>query len=252
MKKLFDKNEITFAVVLIIVYVVGSSVILNVSEDPLVQNIAAAVFNAVMTAVLIVFIAKNNLAKHVGLCRSDVSAAKMLFYIPLILCATVTLFFGLGLEVSPANVAFRTVKMIFVGFLEEVIFRGFLFKGICKENVTRAIVISSVTFGIGHLVNLFNGYDILSAVVQIVFAVAVGFLLVFIFYRTGSLLACIGFHALNNSVTGFTTGEKLISAIGSEQTAALVSTAAKIVITVIYLLYVIKLPKRQLTADSTQ
>lgn len=252
MKKLFEKNEITFAVVLIIVYVVGSSVILNVSEDPLVQNIAAAAFNAVMTAVLIVFIAKNNLAKHVGLCRSEVSAAKMLFYIPLILCATATLFFGVGLEMSPAATVFRTVKMIFVGFLEEVIFRGFLFKGICKENVTRAIVISSVTFGIGHIVNLFNGYDILSAVVQIVFAVAVGFLLVFIFYRTGSLIACICFHSLNNSVSGFSSGEHLINALGSEQTAALVSTAAKIAITIIYLLYVIKLPKRQLTVDSTQ
>lgn len=252
MKKLFEKNEITFAVVLIIIYVVGSSVILNISDDLFVQNIAAAAFNAVMTAVLIVFIAKNGLAKYVGLCRSEVSAAKMLFYIPLILCAVATLFFGIGLEVSPANVAFRTVKMIFVGFLEEIIFRGFLFKGICKENVTRAVIISSVTFGIGHVVNLFNGYDIFSAVVQIVFAVAVGFLLVFIFYRTGSLIACIWFHALNNSVTGFTTGEKLINALGSEQTAALVSTAAKTVITVIYLLYVIKLPKRQLTADSTQ
>lgn len=252
MKKLFEKNEITFAVVLIIVYVVGSSVILNVSEDPLVQNIAGAAFNAVMTAVLLIFIAKNNLAKYVGLCSSEVSAVKMWFYIPLILCATVTLFFGLGLEVSPANVAFRTVKMIFVGFLEEVIFRGFLFKGICKENVTRAIIISSVTFGIGHVVNLFNGYDLFNNIVQIVFAVAVGFMLVFIFYRTGSLIACICFHSLNNSVSGFTSGEHLINALGSEQTAQLVITAVKIAITGIYLLYVIKLPKRQLTVDSTQ
>ena len=252
MKKLFQKNEITFAVVLIIIYVVGSSVILNISDDVLVQNIAAAAFNAVMAVLLFVFIKKNDLMMYVGLCRSEISAAKMWFYIPLWICAAGTLVFGIGLDMSPAAVVFRTVKMLFVGFLEEVIFRGFLFKGICKSNVTRAIVISSVTFGIGHIVNLFNGYDLLNNIAQIVFAVTVGFLLVFIFHRTGSLLACIGFHSLNNCVTGFASGERLINALGSEQTAAIVISAAKIVIMVIYMIYVIKLPKRQTTADGAR
>lgn len=249
MKKLFDKNEITFAVVLIIIYVVGSSVILNISDDPFVQNLAAAAFNAVMTAVLLIFIAKNNLAKYLGLCRSEVPAAKMLFYIPLILCATVTLFFGIGLEMSPSATVFRTIKMLFVGFLEEIIFRGFLFKGICKENVTRAIVISSVTFGIGHVVNLFNGAELFNNILQIVWAVIVGFMLVFIFYRTGSLLACIGFHSLNNCVTGFASGANLTEAVG-EQSARLILHAIRFALSLIYLLYVIKLPKRQLTVDS--
>ena len=249
MKKLFEKNEITFAVMLIIIYVVGSSVIMNISEDALVQNAAAAAFNAVMSVVLFIFIKKNDLMKYVGLCGSDVSAARMWFYIPLVLCAVMPLFFGIGLQLSPAAVAFRTVSMLFVGFLEEVIFRGFLFKGICKSNVTRAIVISSVTFGIGHIVNLFNGYNIFSNIVQIVFAVAVGFLLVFIFHRTGSLIACIGFHSLNNSVNGFASGEFLINALGSEEAASIVSAGAKIVIIAIYMIYVIKLPKRQLAVD---
>ncbi|MCH5207792.1 MAG: CPBP family intramembrane metalloprotease [Oscillospiraceae bacterium] len=247
MKKLFEKNEVMFAVVLIIIYVVGSSVILNISDDALVQNIGGAAFNAVMTVLLFIFIRKNDLMKHVGLCRSEVSAAKMWFYIPLVLCATLTLFFGIGLELSPLATVFRTIKMLFVGFLEEVIFRAFLFKGICKSNVTRAIIISSVTFGIGHIVNLFNGYDIFGNITQIVFAVAVGFMLVFIFHRTGSLIACIGFHSLNNCVTGFASGEYLINVLGSEQTAGLAAAGAKIVIIAIYLIYVIKLPKRQLT-----
>lgn len=248
MKKLFEKNEIMFAVVLIIIYVVGSSIVLNISDDPLVQNIGGAAFNAVMTVLLFIFIKKNGLMKHVGLCRSEVSAAKMWFYIPLALCAVMPLFFGIGMQLSPAATAFHTVSMLFVGFLEEVIFRGFLFKGICKSNVTRAIVISSVTFGIGHIVNLFNGYNIFNNILQIVFAVAVGFLLVFIFHRTGSLIACIGFHSLNNSVNGFASGEFLINALGSEEAASMVSAVAKIVLIAIYMIYVIKLPKRQDTA----
>lgn len=40
--------------------------------------------------------------------------------------------------------------MLCVGFLEEMIFRGLLFEAIAKENVKKAIIISSVTFGIRH------------------------------------------------------------------------------------------------------
>ena len=36
-------------------------------------------------------------------------------------------------------------------------FRGLLFTAIAKDNVKSAVVISSVTFGIGHIINLFNG-----------------------------------------------------------------------------------------------
>ncbi len=75
------------------------------------------------------------------------------------------------------------MMMIFVGFLEEIIFRGFLFRGIAKDNLKEAVIISSVTFGIGHIVNLLNGYDILKNSIQIVFAVAVGFMLVFSLYK---------------------------------------------------------------------
>ena len=43
--------------------------------------------------------------------------------------------------------------MLCVGFMEEVIFRGLLFKAIAKDNAKMAIVISSVTFGLGHVLN---------------------------------------------------------------------------------------------------
>ena len=89
-------------------------------------------------------------------------------------------------------------------------------------------------------------------ILQIVFAVCVGFLPVFIFHRTGSLPACIGFHSLNNSLSTFASEEYLINAVGSEETAGMIIAGAKIVITAIYMIYVIKLPKRQLTSDSTQ
>lgn len=82
---------------------------------------------------------------------------------------------------------------------------GGLFAAIAKDNIKSAVVISSVTFGIGHIINLFNGsgMDLVNNLCQIVFAIAVGFLLVTIFYRGGSLLPCILVHSAINTLGTF-------------------------------------------------
>lgn len=124
---------------------------------------------------------------------------------PLIILASGNLWNGVAVNYSPAETACRVVCLLCVGFLEEVIFRGLLFTAIAKDNVKSAIIISSLTFGIGHIINLFNGsgMDLLSNLCQIVFAIAVGFLLVTIFYRGGSLLLCILVHSAINTLSTF-------------------------------------------------
>ena len=240
MKKLFDKNEVLFAVILIIVYVVGSTVMVQLSEMIGIGFLAEAVFGIVLFAVLAVFIAKNKLGEHLGLCKSEASAAKMLFYIPLPIIAAVGVIFGFAPQYEPVTLAIHTVYMLFVGFLEEIIFRGFLFRGMAKNNMTAAIIVSAVTFGIGHIVNLLNGYELVENLLQIVFAVGVGFLLVFIFIRTGSLIACIAFHSLNNILAGFGSAQILVDLAGSEQGGQLLNIGIRSALTAAYLLYVLK------------
>lgn len=256
MKKLFDKNEVTFAVIMIVIYVVGSSLAMNLSELIGIQFLAETVFDLVLAAVLFAFIKKNRLMQYLGLCKSSVPASKMLFYIPLFVIGAFPAFFGAGLGYDPLGMVLHTVMMILVGFLEEVIFRGLLFKGIAKQNITRAAVVSAVTFGAGHIVNLiFNHYDIFDSITQIIYAVAVGFMLVFIFMRTESIIACIVFHGFNNAMTAFSTGNVLKNALGSEQTAEMIMLAAMVTITLLYTLYVAKaFPKRlrAVFADGTR
>ena len=76
-----------------------------------------------------------------------------------------------------------------------------------KDNLKTAVIDSSLTFGIGHIVNLFNGNgrDPASSMIQIVFAVLVGFVLVLIFYHGRSLISCILFHSANNALKVFST-----------------------------------------------
>lgn len=218
MKKLYEKNELTFAIAWIVIYCVLQSLANPLNKAIGVAYAASAAFCVLQTIVLFAFIRKNNLQKRYGLCKSPVPACRFLYYVPLLILASGNLWNGVAVNYTPVETACRIVCMLCVGFLEEVIFRGLLFKAIANDNIKSAVIISSVTFGIGHIINLFNGsgMNLVDNLCQIVFAIAVGFLLVTIFYRGGSLLPCIIVHSAINALSTFandmnlTTGMHLI------------------------------------------
>ena len=205
MKKLYEKNELTFALVWIAVYCVLQSLANPLNRAIDVEYAASAAFCVLQAIVLFAFLRKNGLQKRYGLCKPSVPARRFLYYVPLVLLASGNLWNGAALHYTPAETVCRVVCMLCVGFLEEAIFRGLLFMAIAKNNVKSAVVISSVTFGIGHIINLFNGsgMDLVNNLCQIVFAIAVGFLLVTIFSRGGSLIPCILVHAAINTLGTF-------------------------------------------------
>ena len=132
--------------------------------------------------------------------------------------------------------------MCCVGFLEEIIFRGLLFRAMEKDNLRTAVIVSSLTFGLGHIVNLVNGSgrDAVSSLIQIVFAVLVGFVMVLIFLRGKSLVPCILFHSLNNAL-------KVFSAEGSLDPRTEIALNLALIVVVLggYSLYLLKtFPKK--------
>lgn len=242
MKKLYEKSELTFAIVWIVVYCVLQSVANPINKIIGVEYLASAVFCVLQTIVLFVFIKKNDLQKRYGLCKSPVPARRFLYFIPLAILASGNLWNGFALNYSLVETVSRIICMLCVGFLEEVIFRGLLFAAIAKDNIKSAVVISSVTFGIGHIINLFNGsgMNLVENLCQIVFAIAVGFLLVTIFYRGGSLIPCIVVHLAINTLGTFANDSNLTAEMH------LIHLVVLIVITVAYTLILTKtLPKNQ-------
>lgn len=232
MKKLYEKSELTFAIVWIVAYCVLQSIANPLNKLIGIDYLVSAVFCVLQTIVLLFFILKNKLQKRYGLCKSPASSWRFLFYVPLVVLASGNLWNGVAINYSPAATVCRIVCMLCVGFLEEVIFRGLLFVAIAKDNVKSAIVISSVTFGIGHIINLFNGsgMNLVNNICQIVFAIAVGFLLVTLFYRGGSLLPCIIVHSAINTLGTFANDLNLTAKMH------LLHLAVLIVITVAYTL----------------
>ncbi len=128
-----------------------------------------------------------------------------LYYVPLIILATNNLWNGVTVNDSWFEIICPICLMLSVRFIEEVIFRGFLFRAIAKDNVKTAIILSSITFGIGHLLNLVNGrgMEFATNLFQVLGTIAFGFLFVILFYLSGSLLPCIIPHSVINILSAF-------------------------------------------------
>ena len=206
MKKIYEKSELKFAIIWIVIYCVLQSLANSINEEIGVEYAASAVLCVIQAGILFFFIWKNGLSKRYGLCKSSVPARKLLYYAPMIVLATGNLWYGVTLNhYSLAGTVCRIVCMLCVGFVEEVIFRGLLFKAMAKNNLKSAVIVSSVTFGVGHLVNVFNGsgMDLANNLCQIIYAVAIGFLFVTIFYYSGSLLPCVITHSAINTLNTF-------------------------------------------------
>ena len=220
-KKLYEKSEIWFAVAWIIGYCVLASIGDNVSMSIGVMKSVTLPILIILSIVLYLFVKKNGLSEKYGLCKSNIPASKMLFYVPILMLFTVNLWYGAVLNITPLESVLYVFSMLCVGFLEEMIFRGFLFKAMIKDGVNSAIIVSSVTFGIGHMVNLINGsgVELLPNILQVLYAIAIGFMLVMIFYKTKSMLPCIVMHSIFNMLSTFaneaviTPQDKIISAL---------------------------------------
>lgn len=201
MTGLYRKNELTFSLVWIALYVVLLSTADSISSELGTVKIITAPLCVIMTLFLIFWIRKNNLDEKYGLQKIKIDYGKYLYFLPLVVIASTNLWRGITLLLSVVETILYIISMLCVGFIEEVIFRGFLFKALCKENIKRAIVISSLTFGIGHIVNLLNGAEMLETLLQICYAVAIGFLFTIIFYKSKSLIPCIITHSTINSLS---------------------------------------------------
>ena len=100
MKKLYEKNELTFAIVWIVIYCVLQSLANSFNEIIGIEYSANAVLCILQTIVLFAFIKKHNLSERYGLYKSSIPASRFLYYIPLIIFASGNLWHGIALNYS--------------------------------------------------------------------------------------------------------------------------------------------------------
>lgn len=236
MKKFYEKNELWFAITWIIIYVAVMGNLRNMYGDASIYTLIGL---SVVTGVLMLFVVKNKLTEKYGFVRVK-DSRKFLYFIPIAVLCTLNLWCGITLHYDFAHQIISVITMGIVGLAEELIFRGLLFRAIEKENTRRAIIISAVTFGIGHIINLFTGHASVETILQVFYAIAFGFAFMMMFYRSGSLIPSIAAHSLIDITSKFSNqslspqAEALFNYLGS---------ALVIVIAGGYALYLYRLKK---------
>ena len=230
MRKLYEEKEVLFAVLWSVVYcLVLTPLKGNFGLDSAAMLAALIIF----TAGICLFVGRNHLGKKYGLSEWPKDMRKYFFFIPMWILATGNLWAGFALSYQGVSLVIAVLSMVLIGFVEEMIFRGFLFKAmLANGNKAAAIIVSSVTFGIGHLVNLFAGQASFDTLMQVIFAVSWGFILTMVFYKSKSLIPCIIAHAMIDVFSVFGAENRLVDQI---------YILATVIVSIVYCIYLSRL-----------
>ena len=205
MRKLYEEKEVMFAVLWIVLYcVIVGTARGNFGDESVHMLLALLVFAAAIT----VFVKSNHLEEKYGLA-------------------------------GWTALIFSVSSMILVGYVEEMIFRGFLLRAMLAGNTSAAaIIVSALTFGVGHIINLFTGHGSFETIMQILFAVSLGFLFTMVCYRSGSIIPCIIAHSVIDVLSRFAAESEMFDWI---------YIIATIVVSIIYCIYLSRLgpPKEE-------
>ena len=210
MKTLYDRNPVGFSLGWIGLYVVVMNIALqfcggfdDLSSKTVPQLLVPVLCILCLTAAAILWIVKNGLNAEVGLCKFTGKPRVYLYFLPLVAMSCINLKNGIALTAPVSVSLLMMVNMAAAGLVEELIFRGFLFRAMEKDNLNTAIIVSAVTFGAGHIVNLMNTADFYGVLMQVCYAIVVGFLYTVSVYKGGSLWPCIVSHMFVNGSSVF-------------------------------------------------
>lgn len=254
MKKLYEKSQVGFALVWIGLYVIVMNIALNfcggfddLADKTTLQVLIPVICIVILAAASTLWIIRNGLAEEFGLCRFHGNAKAFVWFLPLALMSCINLKNGLALTAPLPVAVLMAVNLAVGGYVEEIIFRGFLFRAMAKDNLRSAIIVSAITFGVGHIVNVFNTSDIFGVLLQVGYAIVIGFLYTIIVYKGGSLWPCIASHMFVNGSSAFAPEQgifsDLVAAVFGQATSNAVQTCSALLIIVIsgsYALWLLK------------
>ena len=127
--------------------------------------------------------------------RRAVSPRDLLWFLPLLLPVLLNLV--VGLEFKELLLTFELLLIaLLIGFSEETIYRGLMLNALKARGPWTAAIITSVLFGLSHSLNLLSGKSGAEILIQVCYALAIGFGFAAVALRTGLLWPLILVHAL--------------------------------------------------------
>lgn len=172
--------------------------------------------------------------------KQPLTSRKLLAYLPLLfLPIAVPILSGFKVASAGQTIQFA-IFVLMVGFAEEGLLRGFALRAMLPSGLMRAALLSSLFFGIGHLINVWQGASLPATIIQVIYTIllSIGFAGARLF--TGTIWPAIVVHALID----FTDAASRGFVLAPPRSLTLASVIAPIVITGLYALYGLWLLRR--------
>ena len=127
MTKLYQKSEITFAILWIVAYVVLSSYADQLSLSIGIVKSVTAVLQIVMSLILFFWIRSNNLSEKYGFCKPIIPARQFLYYLPLVIIASTAFWGGIGPQYVFPDALMYVISMCCVYQLTDIDTKPYIF-----------------------------------------------------------------------------------------------------------------------------
>ena len=233
MKTLYATKAVLHSLVWLAIYLVLNTITDNIAAARAIDfHMVSAIPNLALAIICFWYVKRTGIAEEIGLATKPTERASvMLYYLPLLVLPFMNLLYGINTSLSAVEVALLLAMYSGVGFMEEIIFRGLMFKALDKKwNRYVVVAFISFTFAIGHIVSMAAiGQSSIDTVFQIVNALVVGFMFMAVILASGNLTICVVAHILYNFLAN-------ISLVGKTRTEVVVATT---VITTLYFVYLV-------------
>ena len=159
---------------------------------------------------ILMFLLSFKQVRSVFECRTKGFFQGLLLGWPFIIAAVVTLigsFFITGnatfMNPKPQKIMLFVIMILFVGIIEEVLFRGVVLKsilnkyGCSKTGTIFSVIIASLIFGLAHIVTLMiHPQFIMYTITQVIYCTLAGLLFSVVYLRCQNIFALILLHSL--------------------------------------------------------
>ncbi len=187
------KRNSILAVILFLLYL-GQNILRNMLVNMLAVNeFAATLITAVVFAASALLLTKKD--DYFKVRNKDKFCITYIVIVTLILGLINLVPFDISIDKAVLSVI---VTMFFVSLMEELIFRGCVYK-ICeaKWGGRKAVILSSILFGFIHIINVLND-DIAVVALQIASATSIGVVVAILIYKKQGIYLSILAHAVIN------------------------------------------------------
>lgn len=232
------KTTAAMFVLLLFFFAQGAIVVITGIEGVPSAMIRGAVIWGLVVVTLAYYIIRYKGISKLGFHGMKKGTAKrMLYFSPLMLIAFSHFAAGVDLNGGVTYLLANLFLTLGIGMAEEIFFRGIICGLWLKHGTIKAMILSSVLFGLSHLLNIAGGAGLGETILQICFALVYGMVFALIFEEGHSLLPCVLLHALHDFCS-FISGE---CSAGFE----IALGAVQFVILLAYFVYLLRMTARK-------